>query len=129
MGRSQTNPKSLANLTPYKPGQSGNPAGRKTAGASIREWMNSLVNQPIEKVEAIANDKSLPVAKRAAACQVLMAQGDTDKAMKAREHIIEHTDGKAVARHEVTKVDDRTPEERMDALRRRLDAFPNPAEN
>ena len=29
----------------FKPGQSGNPAGRKSAGATIREWWNVLAEQ------------------------------------------------------------------------------------
>lgn len=34
--------RSLANLRPWQPGQSGNPAGRPAAGASLREYLNEL---------------------------------------------------------------------------------------
>ncbi|MCH8153447.1 MAG: hypothetical protein IH830_13870 [Planctomycetes bacterium] len=40
-----THPNSLANLRPrpWKPGQSGNPAGRARGGAYISEWLNALL--------------------------------------------------------------------------------------
>ena len=33
----------VANLTPWQPGQSGNPAGRARGGAYISEWLNALL--------------------------------------------------------------------------------------
>ena len=35
----------MANLRPWKPGQSGNPRGRQRAGANIWEWLNVLMEQ------------------------------------------------------------------------------------
>jgi hypothetical protein len=55
--------------TRWKPGQSGNPAGRKTAGAYLREELNSLVlsNPTAEEVRRIARDPKEAMNRRAAA--------------------------------------------------------------
>jgi hypothetical protein len=66
-------PNSLANLKPFEPGVSGNPKGRKTAGASVREWMNVLGEQDltVPELRAIAADEKLPALKRAAAERIV----------------------------------------------------------
>ena len=65
----------------WKPGESGNPEGRKSAGASIREWLNTIENYPKNEVEKIAGDESEPVSKRAAARLWLTAiEGHADLA-------------------------------------------------
>jgi hypothetical protein len=56
-----------------KPGEVRNPRGRRTAGASVREWVNVLAEQdPTERaLRRISRDKRLPFAKRAAAERML----------------------------------------------------------
>jgi hypothetical protein len=57
----------------FKPGESGNPAGRKSAGATIKEQFNWLAEQDLNEaqVRKIARDKSLPWTRRAAAERIL----------------------------------------------------------
>lgn len=63
------------NLIPAKKGEVRNPAGRKTAGASVKEWMNSfshrLYDEP--KLRRISKDVGAPWAQRAAAIRMLRA--------------------------------------------------------
>jgi hypothetical protein len=86
----------------FKPGQSGNPAGRPAAGATIREWWNQMQGWTLLEVEAVLLDDIAPVSKKAAARAFIdacseektaagqpIAGGDLDR-------IIEHTAGKAV---------------------------------
>ncbi len=74
------NPASIANLIPFKPGESGNPLGRRTAGAYVREQVNSLANKDLSEsqLRTIANDKSLGWTMRAAAQRILatLERGD-----------------------------------------------------
>ena len=53
----------------WKPGQSGNPKGRPSAGLAIVEWLNQMQELPYDEIEAVAKDKKAPAAKRAAAIQ------------------------------------------------------------
>jgi hypothetical protein len=57
----------------FKPGQSGNPQGRKTAGASIREWINWLSEKKYTetKLRLVARDRDEVWTKRAAAERIL----------------------------------------------------------
>lgn len=59
--------------TRFQPGQSGNPEGRKTAGATIKEHINSLSNADLSEAELrkIARDKEQPWTRRAAAERIL----------------------------------------------------------
>lgn len=61
------------NLKPFPPGVSGNPEGRKTAGATIREHINSLAEKGLTEAEllAVARDKNEPWTRRAAAERIL----------------------------------------------------------
>ena len=54
---------------PWRSGQSGNPAGRRTAGATIREHVYAMAEQALTEGElrAIARDKAEPWPRRAAA--------------------------------------------------------------
>lgn len=64
----------------FPPGVSGNPNGRKTAGASLCEWLNSFAEQELTEADlrVIARDVKAPWTKRAAAERVLrtMEAGD-----------------------------------------------------
>lgn len=51
----------------WKPGQSGNPKGRPTAGACIVEWMNEMREWPLARIEKAMNDPKSPAAKVVAA--------------------------------------------------------------
>jgi len=69
------NPRSLANLRPkpWKPGQSGNPAGRPSAGSSVREWINTLAHKTEAEWRKIASNTKEIGVKRMAAIQLLRA--------------------------------------------------------
>jgi hypothetical protein len=57
----------------FQPGQSGNPSGRRTAGATVREWINVLAEQGLteDDLRRIARDRRLAWAKRTAAERML----------------------------------------------------------
>jgi hypothetical protein len=55
----------------FRPGTSGNRAGRACAGSSWLEWVNALAHWPEVDVRAVATDKSAPMVQRAAARDVL----------------------------------------------------------
>lgn len=76
----------------FKPGQSGNPAGRKKAGAYIREWLNVFAEQELteDQLRKIARSKSQPCTKRAAAERALRMMESPDLA-----DFSEYLDGKA----------------------------------
>lgn len=61
--------KAMANLCPpWKPGEAPKSAGRpKSAGLSIREWMNEMQDWPRERILQLMEDKDSPVAQVAAA--------------------------------------------------------------
>lgn len=65
--------RALANLHPFQPGQSGNPAGRKTAGAYVKEWLNVFSESKVTEsdLRRIARDRETEWAKRAAAERML----------------------------------------------------------
>ncbi len=81
-----THPNSLANLRPrpWRPGQSGNPAGRARGGAYISEWLNTLLivdehgtpnYSQADLKEIVADDNAAP-AKVIAARRILSAMKD-----------------------------------------------------
>lgn len=76
----------------WKPGQSGNPAGRKSAGASIKEWINVLSEKTAEEVRDVLTDPLAPTAKVMAARMVLSAT--VEDVRDATVKVIEYTDGK-----------------------------------
>ncbi len=57
----------------WKPGQSGNPEGRATAGATIREHLNAFAEQGLSEAQLrkIARGKAEPWPRRAAAERIL----------------------------------------------------------
>jgi hypothetical protein len=81
----------------WKPGQSGNPAGRPRCGAVVRDWLNIFAAQEATAtdLEAIVADPSAPVTKVAAARAMLRAT--TEKGLPDFVAIVEQTDGKPIA--------------------------------
>ncbi len=59
--------------TRFRPGRSGNPAGRPTAGASIREYLNVLQDWTVGDLRALAAHPRTGAMKRAAAQMWLAA--------------------------------------------------------
>ncbi|MDB5320579.1 MAG: hypothetical protein JWN40_2210 [Phycisphaerales bacterium] len=57
----------------FKPGESGNPRGRQSAGTTLKEWVNVFATSELtaEQVRRIARDAKAPWTKRAAAERVL----------------------------------------------------------
>ena len=64
----------------FKPGESGNPTGKRSAGHTIQEWINTLGQQdlPEDELRRVARDKRLGWTKRLAAERILrsMETGD-----------------------------------------------------
>jgi hypothetical protein len=61
----------------WKPGQSGNPAGRpKAAGSSIREWLNIMTDWSTRELQAVLDDPEAPSAKATAARMWKHARSD-----------------------------------------------------
>lgn len=63
--------------TKWKPGQSGNPAGRKALGASVNEFMNSLEDATEADLRKIIDDPESGAKKVIAARRVLSAMQDS----------------------------------------------------
>lgn len=57
----------------FKPGKSGNPAGRRKAGAVQREYLNAFVERRFseKKLRRVFNRKGAPAAMRAAALRLI----------------------------------------------------------
>jgi hypothetical protein len=90
--------RALANLRPWPAGVSGNPAGRMTAGAYVREGFNQMAEWTEAQLVAVRDNPAAPVAQRAAARTWL----DAMLSGKELDQVIDHTDGKAVNRSDVT---------------------------
>lgn len=88
----------------WKKGQSGNPEGRKTAGATMREWTNALALRPVDELRAVMEDDSAPVAKKAAAKELLGALRKDRLGHDRYIAAIEQTDGRAVTRSQVQTI-------------------------
>ena len=123
-------PNSLANLMPaWSPGHSGNGTKAPNHGASILQYLNDLGIMPESKVRAIAVDPDAPIAKRKAAKSHLRSLSD-EIAKNGRAHAledlafqVEHTNGKAVQRVQVTRTEVQDPAAlRVELLRVLADA-------
>lgn len=80
----------------WKPGQSGNPAGRPRCGAVIRDWLNVLAAQEakVSDLKAIIDNPAEPATKVAAARRLLRSTEASGLAEFVA--IVEQTDGKPV---------------------------------
>jgi hypothetical protein len=68
-----THPNSLKNLKPWKKGEAPKPPGRGTAGATLREWLNTFAHQELTErdLRALMKGKDVPALKVAAAVLML----------------------------------------------------------
>ena len=88
---------------PYKPGESGNPTGRKTYGAYASEWMNSMATWTEEQLlKVIGNRKNEPAAKVAAAQRVLNGICDEKLGSEDFDRCCNRTDGRPTQRREMS---------------------------
>ena len=113
-------PNGGALLTPWQPGQSGNPRGVRTAGASYRQWLNALTGDTyseadLERIAFAPKTAKIPPMKRRAAKTILRA--DTDGFSRAGkpldgddlDRIADRTEGLPVKRVESLAVSARAP--------------------
>ena len=103
-------PNSLRNLeaNQWQPGQSGNPEGRRTAGACVAEAMNSLINKPAEYVRQVADgeiEDRATLSWRIAAFRVLDAMKPSKNALGATEFLADRTAGKPTVQAQITVTD------------------------
>lgn len=105
--------RALANLRPWMPGESGNPKGRPTFGASVREWANLLAVEDKATLLAIIADDTASNAKVAAAQQVLKArEGDG----QAFDRLADRTEGRPQQAVTIQAMPLRSPDEEAAAL-------------
>lgn len=71
----------------FKPGESGNPAGRpKNIGASVREWLNTMGKWTDAEVKAIIDSEGATREQKIAAHRVMSNEGfDFDRIMDRTE--------------------------------------------
>jgi hypothetical protein len=73
-GNSERNSGGVANLRPWQPGQSGNPAGRpKGIAATVRERTDPL--ELVDVLLSVANDPRAKASERIAAVRELLDRG------------------------------------------------------
>lgn len=94
--------------TRFKPGESGNPAGRRPAGMSVREWVNQMTDRPVEQLRAIdAAPDPHPWSKVIAARWLLrsgsndLSKGGFPIAEKSLAELFDRTVGKAPQQVEI----------------------------
>lgn len=118
--------KSNANLIPFEPGVAQHPEGRRTAGASVKEWYNAFlhINEDgtckwdLQKLRELLLTPGLPAAMAIAAQDVLLAAssgvkyavdkkgvprmiGIDPEVGKARSRLLDRLDGKVPNEHHI----------------------------
>ncbi len=79
-------PRSLANLRSWQPGQSGNPTGMKQAvGVSVERWKVHLQDKTVPDLERIYDDPKTPAVKRAAAADLLVGSNLGRRFVKGKD--------------------------------------------
>jgi hypothetical protein len=68
-------PKNLGNLRPWKPGQSGNPAGRPKVEPRVRRFARRYDRRMCKVLASIAEDKAAPMSERRKAAMDLISVG------------------------------------------------------
>lgn len=147
--RAEGEARRLANLQPFEPGRSGNPAGRQTGGAFVSEEINRLLmlaedgtgRTSREQLKAITRDKSAAPATVIAARQILLAMEDGRRYVvdrkgrrhfagvepecgRAFERILDRTVGKPAATLTVHRDESRSPEQIRESIAAMLAASP-----
>ena len=115
----------LANLRPWRPGQSGNPAGRPR-GATPGDYLRHLCTPDCTEasLRRIVRDKDQPVPRRAAAKALLaMLDDDSEAAGRAMERAMDRTEGKPAQRHVVQADHSPDPERALERARAELAQF------
>ena len=86
----------MSGLSPWRPGQSGNPAGRKP-GAYPADALKSMMTLPVEEIEAIKTDRRETLSRRAAASLALQTvSGSRSDQRQAFAEVADRTSGKAI---------------------------------
>ncbi len=142
----QMHPNSLANLKPHhfkKGHDSRRRIGARSAGATIREWWNTLCETDDdgyalyddEDLRRIADDPKESHPKRLAAKEILQAHEEGLTKFGKRlgadslDRIMDRTEGKPVQMLHVQQERIPTPDEAMDALVRILNEHPDVLES
>ncbi len=138
----QMHPNSLANLKPHHFKKGHDPRrriGARSAGATIREWWNTLCEMDDdgdalyddEELRHIADDPKESHPKRLAAKEILQAHEEGLTKFGKRlgadslDRIMDRTEGKPVQMLHVQQEKRPTPDEAMDAVVRFLDEHPD----
>ena len=111
--------------TIYPPGMSGNPEGRAVGTTwSVRgHLMHLLARSPEEVMRILDRDAAkVPIAKLIAARRIMEACQEGTDGLAAAKLVMEHTDGKPTERIQLQVRDTRSVEDRMAAIRARLES-------
>ena len=76
----------------WKPGQSGNPRGRKAAGLSVKEWFNVMATWDRDQLQKVVDDKKESI-ERVSAARTWLTAG-VEGAEDALREILDRTAGK-----------------------------------
>ena len=109
----------------WRPGQSGNPAGRPR-GATPGDYLRHLCTPDCTEasLRRIVRDKDQPVPRRAAAKALLaMLDDDSEAAGRAMERAMDRTEGKPAQRHVVQADHSPSPERALERARAELAQF------
>jgi Family of unknown function (DUF5681) len=83
-------------LTPWQPGQSGNPAGRPPKGQALTEILEMYLELPLAELRRLERDKTLPAKHALAVRQILdgfKADKHFDGAGRVRAYTYNRVDG------------------------------------
>jgi hypothetical protein len=81
----------------FKPGQSGNPAGRPAAGARVIEAWHNLADKSVQELTNLVENPNTGWARKVAAQQMLKAldaENDPEQAGRSADRVLDRTVGK-----------------------------------
>ena len=84
----------------WKPGQSGNPRGRKAAGLSVKEWFNVMATWDRDQLQKVVDDRKESI-ERVSAARTWLTAG-VEGAEDALREICDRTGGKSMSSINVT---------------------------